>query len=106
MEIQLNNNYTNEIETAVKTVMDMLTTGQDKYGEGTKGHAYLDWFSYVYKNCPSKRVADEVGRRFKEKGYYVYYQTMGRGNKHVAEGTPICMRIQDEPHRYNNLVEF
>ena len=47
--------------------MDMLTTGQDKYGEGTKGHAYLDWFSSVYKNCPSKRVADEVGRRFKEK---------------------------------------
>ena len=32
MEIQLNNNYTIEVETAIKTVMDMLTTGQDKYG--------------------------------------------------------------------------
>jgi len=85
----------NDYENVVKEVMNQLTTGQDKYGDGKIGTAYIDWgvTSDIYKNCPSKSVADKVARVFKEKGYYVYVQRMGYGSRRILEGTPICYRI-------------
>ena len=78
------------------------------YGEGQIGTAYIDWgiINDTYKNCPSKNIADKVANDFKAKGYYVYIQRMGFGNKRIPEGTPTCYRIYEKPRQYNNWDEL
>lgn len=72
------------------------------------GEAYLDWgaISNEYLNISCKYFADEVGREFQGRGYFVYYQTMGFGNTKVAQGTPICIRISKKPKDSNSFVPF
>ena len=72
------------------------------------GEAYLDWgaISNEYLNISCKYFADEVGREFQRRGYFVYYQTMGFGSTKVAQGTPICIRISKEPKDSNSFVPF
>ena len=94
MEIARNERV-NEFEIVVNEVINQLTTGMDKYGEGEVGSAYIDWGmnGSPYKNCPSKSVADQVAQAFKEKDYYVYVQRMGYGSRRIPAGTPMCYRI-------------
>lgn len=67
----------------------------------TDGGAYLDWgiINDMYKNVNSKKIADIVGEKFQNKGYYVYYQGMGLGSKAIEPGTPITLRIEKRPHK-------
>ena len=72
IEIPQNEVQINDYEKVVNEVLNQLTTGKDKYGEGLIGTAYIDWgvTSDYYQNCPSKSVADKVARAFKEKGLH------------------------------------
>lgn len=108
IEIPVNQVQVSDYEKVVGEVLNQLTTGKDKYGEGLVGTAYIDWgvTSDFYQNCPSKSVADKVARAFKEKGYYVYVQRMGYGNRRILEGTPISYRIYKEARKYNNWDEL
>lgn len=108
IQIPQNNVQTNDYENVVNEVLSQLSTGKDKYGEGLIGTAYIDWgvTSDYYQNCPSKSVADKVARAFKEKGYYVYVQRMGYGNRRILEGTPVSYRIYKEARKYNNWDEL
>lgn len=108
IEIPLNDVQMNDYETVASEVLTQLTTGKDKHGEGAIDTAYVDWgiTGDFYKNCPSKSVADKVARAFKGKGYYVYIQRMGYGNKRIVEGTPISYRIYKEARKYNNWDEL
>lgn len=108
IEIPVNQVQVSDFEKVVSEVLSQLTTGKDKYGEGLIGTAYIDWgvTSDLYQNCPSKSVADKVARAFKEKGYYVYIQRMGYGNRKIFEGTPVSYRIYKEARKYNNWEEL
>lgn len=108
IKIPQNEVQINDYERVVNEVLNQLTTGKDKYGEGLIGTAYIDWgvTSDYYQNCPSKSVADKVARAFKEKGYYVYVQRMGYGNRRILEGTPLSYRIYKEARKYNNWEEL
>ena len=73
------------------------------------GEAYLDWGTIddSYQNVSCKYFADEVAREYQRKGYFVYYQIMGYGNKRVPQGTPIVVRIKTKPKcSGSSLVEF
>ncbi len=72
------------------------------------GSAYLDWgvVGNEYLNISCKHFADEVGREFQSRGYFVYYQVMGYGSSRVAQGTPVCIRIYKEPKDNNSYVPF
>lgn len=107
IEIPTNNAKETAYEAVVNDVLSQLASGWDKYGEGTIGTAYIDWgaVSEFYQNCPSRSVADEVARAFKEKGYFVYVQRMG-GHTRILEGTPICYRIYTEARLHNNWEEL
>ena len=79
-----------EVKEAVKIcVEDIQNTG------GT----YLDWGAAgtMYKNVNSRAIAEEVARKFKEKGYFVYYELMGMGNNRIEPGTEIAIRIKKRP---------
>lgn len=79
-----------EVKEAVKIcVEDIQNTG------GT----YLDWgvTGTMYKNVNSRAVAEEVARKFKEKGYFVYYELMGMGSSRIQPGTEIAIRIKKRP---------
>lgn len=108
IEIPQNEVQTSDFEKVVEEVLNQLKSGKDKYGEGLVGTAYIDWgvTSDYYQNCPSKSVADKVARAFKEKGYYVYVQRMGYGNRRILEGTPVSYRIYKEARKYNNWEEL
>ncbi|MCQ2256865.1 MAG: hypothetical protein MJZ41_02590 [Bacteroidaceae bacterium] len=108
IEIPQNEVQINDFEKLVSEVLNQLITGKDKYGEAHIGTAYIDWgvTSDFYQNCPSKSLADKVARAFKEKGYYVYVQRMGYGNRRILEGTPISYRIYKEARKYNNWDEL
>lgn len=108
IQIPQNEVQTNDYEKVVSDVLTQLTTGKDKHGEGTVGTAYIDWgiTGDFYQNCPAKCVADKVARAFKDKGYYVYVQRMGFGNRRILEGTPISYRIYKEARKYNNWDEL
>lgn len=107
-DIPFNSVQENDYERVVKDVLKQLTTGKDKYDEGSIGTAYIDWgvTSDIYQNCPSKSVADRVAREFKERGYYVYIQRMGYGNRRILEGTPVSYRIYKEARKYSNWEEL
>lgn len=107
-EILQNNVRANDYDKIVSEVLTQLNTGKDKHGEGAIGTAYIDWgiTGDFYKNCPSKTVADKVARAFKDKGYYVYIQRMGYGNRRIPEGTPISYRIYKEARKYNDWDEI
>ena len=73
------------------------------------GDAYLDWGAVddCNTNVSCKYIADEVGRAFKDRGYFVYNQLMGFGSKRIHQGTPVCIRICKEPREQSStLVEF
>lgn len=108
IEIPQNEIQINDFEKVVDEVLTQLKTGKDKYGEGLVGTAYIDWgvTSDIYQNCPSKSVADRVARDFKEKGYYVYIQRMGYGNRRILEGNPVSYRIYKEARKYSNWEEL
>lgn len=108
IEIPQNNVQKNDYETVVSEVLTQLTTGKDKHNEGAIGTAYIDWgiTGDFYQNCSSKSIADKVARAFKEKGYYVYVQRMGFGNRRILEGTPVSYRIYKEARKYNNWDEL
>ena len=108
IQIPTNEQFHSDYEIVVKEVLSQLTTGCDKYGEGQVGTAYIDWgiINDTYKNCSSKNIADMVANDFKTKGYYVYIQRMGFGNKRIPEGTPTCYRIYVKPRQYNNWDEL
>ena len=108
IQIPENEVQINDFEKVVSEVLTQLQTGKDKYGEGLVGTAYIDWgvTSDYYQNCPSKSVADKVARAFKEKGYYVYVQRMGFGNRRILEGTSVSYRIYKEARKYNNWDEL
>lgn len=108
IEIPQNKVKISDFEKVVNEVLTQLKTGKDKYGEGSVGTAYIDWgvTSDYYQNCPSKSVADKVARAFKEKGYYVYVQRMGFGNRRILEGIPVSYRIYKEARKYNNWDEL
>lgn len=95
IEIPTNKRFASDYEAVVTDVLKQLTAGEDMYGEGEVGSAYIDWGvnGSPYKNCPSKSVADQVAQAFKEKDYYVYVQRMGYGSRRIPEGTPMCYRI-------------
>lgn len=107
IQIPQNEVQTNDYEKVVSNILEQLTTGKDKYGEGSVGTAYIDWgiTGETYQNCPSKSVADRVARDFKEKGYYVYVQRMGFGRR-IPEGTPVTYRIYKEARKYSNWEEI
>lgn len=67
--------------------------------------AYLDWgaINDMYTNISCKYFADEVGREFQRRGYFVYYQVCGYGTK-LSQGTPIAIRIQSHPKDYNSSM--
>lgn len=104
IEIPHNDVQKNDYKNVVNDVLTQLSTGKDKHGEGAIGTAYIDWgiTGDFYQNCPSKKVADKVVQSFKDKGYYVYIQRMGYGNRRILEGTPISFRIYKEACKYNN----
>ena len=104
IEIPTNKTFESDYDKVVADVLNQLTTGQDKNGEGCVGTAYVDWGvgGVRYKNCPSKSIADMVARDFKAKGYYVYIQRMGYGSRSISSGTPICYRIHQTARAYNN----
>ena len=108
IQIPTNEQFHSDYEIVVKEVLSQLTTGCDKYGEGQVGTAYIDWgiINDTYKNCSSKNIADKVANDFKTKGYYVYIQRMGFGNKRIPEGTPTCYRIYEKPRQYTNWDEL
>lgn len=108
IDIPTNERFDADYETVVADVLNQLTTGCDKYGEGTIGTAYIDWgvTSDIYQNCPTKSIADRVARAFKEKGYYVYVQRMGIGNRRILPGTPVAYRIYREARKYSNWEEI
>lgn len=108
LQIPQNEVQMNDYEKVVRDVLTQLSTGKDKYGEGQIGTAYVDWgiISDFYQNCPSKSLADRVARDFKGKGYYVYIQRMGYGNRRIPEGTPISYRIYREARQYSNWEEL
>ena len=60
--------------------------------EENGSEAYLDWGTIDdnYVNISSKYFADEVGREFQKRGFFVYYQVMGwtKSNR-IPQGTPI-----------------
>lgn len=97
-----------DFENVASEVLTQLATGIDMHGEGTLCSAYIDWgvTGDFYKNCPSKSVADKVARALKNKGYYVYVQRMGYGNRRILEGTPICYRVYKEACKNCNWEEF
>ena len=71
------------------------------------GDAYLDWgiINDWYVNISCKRFADEIGRVFQDRGYFVYYQVMGYGSSRIPYGTPVCVRIKSEPKSWNSTIE-
>ena len=108
IQIPTNERFSSDYEAVVKEVLSQLATGCDKYGDGQIGTAYIDWgiINDTYKNCPSKCIADKVANDFKAKGYYVYIQRMGFGNKRIPEGTPICYRRYEKQRQYTNWDEL
>ena len=48
----------------------------------------------MYQNVNSREIAEEVARKFKNNGYFVYYDLMGMGNSRIAPGTEVCIRIE------------
>ena len=100
------------IESAREMVNAMLKGDAYFNGEWFEkdcGDAYLDWgvIDDYYQNVSCKHFADEVAREYKRNGYFVYYQTMGYGNKRIPQGTPIVIRIKTKPKCSNSsLVEF
>ena len=99
------------VSEGIELVNAMLKGGDyingEWYGENC-GEAYLDWgaINNMYLNISCKYFADEVGREFQGRGYFVYYQVMGFGSTKVAQGTPICIRIRKEPKDSNSFVPF
>ena len=99
------------VNEGVELVNAMLKGGDYFNGEWYSencGEAYLDWgaINNMYLNISCKYFADEVGREFQRRGYFVYYQVMGFGSTKVAQGTPICIRISKEPKEFSGCVSF
>lgn len=69
------------------------------------GGIYMDWgkVDEINKNVSSKNIAVLVATKFKEKGYYVYYQGAGEGFKNIIPGTPIAIRIYKRPIPLNKF---
>ena len=75
-----------EVKAAVKICVEDIQNN---------GGTYLDWgeTGTMYQNVNSREIAEEVARKFKNKGYFVYYDLMGMGNSKIAPGTEVCIRI-------------
>lgn len=108
INIPQNKTKKQDYDKVVKDVLKQLETGEDQYGEGCKGHAYIDWgvVNDIYKNCPSQSIAYDVAMAFKEKGYYVYVQCIKAGSKRFPSGTPICYRIQEKARKSSAWPEL
>lgn len=108
IDIPANEVKISDYNNVMREVLKQLATGQDKYGDGAIGTAYIDWGanSDTYKNCPSQSIADKVALAFKRTGHHVYVQRMGRGSSRIAEGTPICYRIYNEACKSNKWDEL
>lgn len=101
------NGYINDFMEVMADVMKQIETGADKFGEGRKGTAYIDWgvSSDIWQNCPNKEIADRVASEMRRGGYRVYIQRMGRGSKRIPQGTPTCYRIYAEGLEPNNSMD-
>ena len=75
-----------EVKAAVKICVEDIQNN---------GGSFLDWgeAGTMYQNVNSRSIAEEVARKFKNKGYFVYYDLMGYGSKDIAPGTEVCIRI-------------
>ena len=76
-----------EVKAAVKICVEDIQNN---------GGTYLDWgeTGTMYQNVNSREIAEEVAHKFKNKGYFVYYDLMGMGNSRIAPGTEVCIRIE------------
>ena len=81
------NAHEEEVKAAVKICVEDIQNN---------GGTYLDWgeTGTMYQNVNSREIAEEVARKFKNKGYFVYYDLMGMGNSRIAPGTEVCIRIE------------
>jgi hypothetical protein len=86
------NAHEEEIKAAIKICIEDLQNN---------GGTYLDWGATgddMYKNINTRSSAEEIARKFKDKGYFVYYDLMGApGTRECPEGSEVCIRIFKRP---------
>lgn len=95
------------IELVEKMLKGGVSVNGEWFEEGVE-EAYLDWgaINNYDINISCKYFADEVGREFQMRGYFVYYQVMGYGSSRIPQGTPICIRIRKEPKESGSYAVF